>query len=197
MNLTRHTLAVLAACAAGLCLACGGATTPDPVQGAFSGALAGAPNWVLNCTEAVDDGVLCGVGSAAGTRNISLARSTAQGRGRTEIARQLNTVVQSLLTDYQATVTGGEYFGTAADDEQMVVDVSRQITDVAVSGVRQTDTWISRDGNTLYVLMELDAEAFGQALAGLAGLDAGVREYVESNRQRSFDELDEALESLD
>ena len=195
--ITRRSLVVLTAFASSLCFACGGATSPDPVQGAFAGALAGAPTWVLNCTEVVEDGILCGVGSAAGTRNISLARSTAQGRGRTEIARQLNTVVQAMLTDYQATVTGGEYFGTAADDEQMVVDVSRQITDVAVSGVRQTDTWISRDGNTLYVLMELAAEAFGEALAGMAGLDAGVREYVERNRARSFEELDEALESLD
>lgn len=191
------SICLLALAATAGVTACGGAAAPQPVQGAFSNAFDGAPGWVLNCTEAVDDGALCAVGSAEGTRNISLARSTAQGRGRTDISRQLDTVVQSMLTDYQATVTGGEYFGTAADDEQMVVDVSRQITDTTLSGVRQTETWISNDGNTMYVLMVLDSDAFAEALAGMAGLDARVREYVEANRERSFDELDEALESVD
>jgi hypothetical protein len=178
----------------GLLAACGAATTPDPVEGAFRNTMNGAPGWVLNCTSFVDDGVLCAVGSAEGTRNISLARSTAQGRGRTEIARQLELGVQAMLSDYQATVTGGEYFGTAADDEQMVVDVSRQITDISLSGVRQTETWVSNDGSTMFVLMELDGEAFGAALAGLEGLDAGVREYVEQNRADAFAEMDTLLE---
>ena len=194
---TTQTLVVVVAFVSSLCFACGGATSPEPVQGAFAGALAGAPNWVLNCTERVADNVLCGVGSATGTRNISLARSSAQGRGRTDIARQLETNVTSMLEDYQATTTGGEYFGVAADDDQAIVDVSRQITDRAISGVRQTDTWVSSDGNTLYVLMELDADAFAEAVQGLDALDAAVRERVVRDSARAMDRMDAAVEALD
>ena len=202
MNDQHRSFLVLAALLLGVATlaACGGKDRgpeePPRPGSTFQAELEGAPDWVLQSCEAYYDDatdVICGVGSVAGTRNISLARSTAQARGRTEIARTLNTRVESMLRDYQATVTGGSAFGTAADDEQFIQDVSRQITDTAVPGARLVDTWVSNTG-TMWVLMALDLEQFESALGRMEQLDARVREAVEQRAMEAFGDLDEALE---
>ena len=50
----------------------------------------------------------------AGTKNPGLARSAAVARARTEMARGLETKIQALLKDYQATSTGGSDFAKLA-----------------------------------------------------------------------------------
>ena len=90
-----------------------------------------APKWVLGGASTSEQ--ICGVGSAAGSRNASMMRTSAMGRGRTEIARMLGVKVQAMLKDYQSTKTGGEEFGTAANDEQHIVDVAKQITNTTLS----------------------------------------------------------------
>ena len=45
----------------------------------------GAPGWVIQGCRAFwdeDEGMICGIGSAGGSRNVSLMRTTAIGRGR-------------------------------------------------------------------------------------------------------------------
>ena len=81
-----------------------------------------------------------------GTRNISLARTTATARARTEIARSLNTHVSAMLKDCQASTTGGSEYAESASDEQHIVDVSKQITKASLSGTRLKKTWISPKG---------------------------------------------------
>ena len=168
---------------------------PAPVSGAFGGVMDGAPAWVLQGCEGYPNarGAICGVGSVQGTRNLQLARSTAQARGRTEVARILNVHVQAMLEDYQATVTGGDQLGIAADDEQLVTDVSRHVTDISLAGVRQVDTWVSRDGSTLFVLMMLDAEAVHTAISSMESLSPQIRAQVEAASRRAFDRLDAQL----
>ena len=51
--------------------------------------------------------------------------------------------VRSMLKDYQSTTTGGAEFGDSANDEQHVVDVSKQITDISLTGTEIRDTWVS------------------------------------------------------
>lgn len=153
--------------------------------------LKGAPDWVLK-GRGKDDDRIYGLGSVAGTRNVALARTTAQGRGRTEIARSMQLQVESMLKDYQASTTGGEFFGKAASDEQHIEDVSRQITDITLNGTRQEKNWISETG-TLYVLMSLDVESFREAVNGMSELDEEVREAVNDRADEAFRELNEAL----
>ncbi len=150
-----------------------------------------APDWVLKGRGGDDDRIY-GLGSVAGTRNVSLARTTAQGRGRTEIARSLQLQVESMLKDYQATTTGGEYFGRNASDEQHSEDVSRQITDMTLNGTRQDENWISSTG-TLYVLMSLDVESFRGAVQSMGQLDEEIRSAVVERSDEAFRELNEAL----
>ena len=120
-------------------------------------------------------------------------KTAAQGRGRTEIARALDIKVKAMLKDYQATTTGGEEFGSAAADDQHIVDVSKQLTEIDLVGVEQQDMWISQSG-TVYVLMVYDAEKFQAAVAGMNQLSENVRKAVIDRADASFREMDEELE---
>lgn len=154
---------------------------------AMKNELKGAPDWVLGGASSKDK--ICGVGSAAGTRNPSLARTAAIGRGRTAISRTLETQVNSMLKDYQATTTGGENFGNAANDEQHIVDVSKQITQNTISGAEQNKTWIA-DTGTLYVLVCVDVEKFKDSVNKMSQLNEAVREAVVERADKAFEELD-------
>jgi len=171
--------------------ACGSADkkeTGNAVKNEFDG----APKWVLGSSSTAKE--ICGVGSAAGSRNVSMMRTSAMGRGRTEIARMLELKVQSMLKDYQSTTTGGEEFGTAANDEQHIVDVAKQITDTTLSGTEQKESWIS-DSGTLYVLMCADLEKFKNAVSNMGQLSESVRKAVTERADKAFDELSKEIEA--
>jgi hypothetical protein len=155
--------------------------------------LAGAPDWVIKgCSgsSSKDDAEkLCGVGSFNGSRNVTLARTASMARGRTEIARSLSLKVRSMLKDYQSTTTGGAEFGTAANDEQHVVDVSKQITDMSLTGTEIEDTWISNSG-TYYTLMVLDVEKFEKSVGQMDQLSESLRRAISERAGDAFAELD-------
>jgi len=157
---------------------------------------AGAPDWVIEGCSAYpgEDAPtkICGVGSFSGSKNISLSRTASRARGRTEIARSLDVQVKSMLKDYQATTTGGEEFGTAAADEQHVVDVSKQITDISLSGTEIKDTWISPTG-TYYTLMVLDVERFRDSVDKMSNLSEDLRAAISDRADKSFAELNDEL----
>ncbi|MDP6981397.1 MAG: LPP20 family lipoprotein [Myxococcota bacterium] len=154
---------------------------------------AGAPDWVVEgCRSYVgqpDATKLCGVGSFKGSSNISLARTAAMARGRTEIARSLGVKVRSMLKDYQATTAGGGELGTAANDEQHVIEVSKQITDISLTGTEIQDTWISNSG-TYYTLMVLDVDRFEESVSGMQRLSEGVRRAITDRAEAAFANLD-------
>lgn len=173
-------------------MACGG---PEKVTAEFAQTMEDAPAWATKdcAVYAKDKGEkpkLCGVGSVAGTGNIALARTAAEARARTDMARTLDLKVKAMLKDYQATTTGGENFGTAAADEQHVEDVSKQITEMTLSGTRVEDTWISPHDGTYFVLMVLDAEAFKDAVGGMRNLSEAVRKAVIERADKAFQELE-------
>lgn len=170
--------------------ACGSADkkTGNAVKDEFNG----APKWVLGSASTAKE--ICGVGSAAGSRNVSVMRTSAMGRGRTEIARMLELKVQSMLKDYQSTTTGGEDFGKAANDEQHIVDVAKQITDITLSGTEQKESWIS-DSGTLYVLMCADIEKFKNSVNSMSQLSESVRKAVTERADKAFEELSKEIEA--
>jgi len=167
---------------------CGGSSPQQSLNTVVSAELEGAPEWVLVGHDN-NDKTLSAVGSTTGTNNVSLARTAAMGRGRTELARQLAVSVKAMLKDYQATVTGGGAFGEAADDEQYIQDVSKQITDINLTGTRQESTWISKTG-TYYVLVSLDLEAFKDTVKKMKNLSEEVRQAVTDRANGAFAELD-------
>ena len=152
----------------------------------------GAPDWVLGSSSTAQQ--ICGVGSAAGSRNVSMMRTTAMQRGRTEISRMLEIKVQAMLKDYQATTTGGEDFGKAANDEQHIVDVAKLSTDTTLSGTEQKKTWNS-DSGTYYVLMCADIEKFKDSVNNMSQLSESVRKAVTERADKAFDELSKEIEA--
>ncbi len=176
--------------------ACASNTT-EPAD-AMPNEFAGAPQWVIQgCSAYPGEEVptkICGVGSFVGSRNISLARTAAMARGRTEIARTLGIKVKSMLKDYQATTTGGQEFGNSASDEQHIVDVSKQLTDISLSGTEIRDTWISGAG-TYYTLMVLDVNRFRDSLNRMNQLSDGLRKAISDRADASFSEMNEEIEN--
>jgi len=171
-----------------LALACGsdGPEAAAPTDGP----LAGAPDWVLGDCSAhwADDGArLCGVGSVAGTRNISLARTAAIGRARTGIAATLQERVRGMLEGFASTKTGREALGDDAGDSGYMDDVARQITQLTLSSASLEDTWVGPDG-TLYTLVALDAETFGDAVDQMSSLAKPIREAVKVRADDAFRE---------
>ena len=177
--------------------ACGGSeqnttTKKSTLGGDFQDRMADSPEWVRRgCTaySGESGGKVCGVGSMSGTRNLSLCRSQARSRGRTEIARSLNLKVVSMVKDFQETTTGGEYFDQQADDQQHVQDVTKQITNISLPGTIEADSWVSSGGDC-HSLVILDVAAFGKAIEESQQLDARVREYVVKNAEAAFRELE-------
>jgi hypothetical protein len=168
-------------------LACGGEPTPKT---ALQAEMAGLPKWALgNCREGLSDpNMLCGSGSVQGMSNLGLARSAAEGRARTELARTLQVRVKAMLKDYQAATQGGVANDTAS--EQHVEDVSKQITDLSLAGTRVENTFVS-DTGTFWALVVLDSNAFKSALND-EHLDSATRQAIVERADRSFAELDSA-----
>lgn len=177
-----------------IALGCGGTPAKTAPQNQLQAAFAGAPAWVLGCDSYFEGkAVICGVGSVSGTKNPGLAVSAAEGRGRTKIARSLQVQVKAMLKDYQSTTTGGEAFGEASNDEQHIVDVSKQITKISLSGTKKKNTWIGPDG-TMHVLMVLDVETFEDSIKKMSQLDDRVRKAVVARAKKAFSELDAEME---
>jgi len=170
----------------GVLAGCGGQQKPKE---AMKAEIQGLPKWALGkCQEGLKNkDAICGTGSVQGMSNISLARSAAEGRARTELARSLQVRVKSMLKDYQAATTGGPENQTAS--EQHIEDVSKQVSDLTLSGSRLEDSFVSETG-TFWALVVLDTESFKDSLKKMNDLDERIRAHIEKRADRAFRELD-------
>lgn len=188
----------------GLLLGCGTTPPPPPPQPIQPAAQVSplkrefndpsAPAWVRKgCGASFGDKkkLVCGVGIVSGMTNPGLARSAAEARGRTAIARSLSARCKSMLKDFQSTVRGGP--GNKVSDEQYVTDTSKQVTDRTLVGSRLEDTWVS-DAGTTYALIVLDLETFRNQVKEMNQLDEQIRRAIVERADKSFEELDEATE---
>jgi hypothetical protein len=197
-----HRISSIALLAMSLGLACASAPPPPPPapapapvpHNALQADLVGAPRWVMACASAVQGKktLICGVGSIAGMSNIGLARSAAEGRGRTEIARSLQLRVKSMLKDYQSATQGGP--GGKLSSEQHIEDTAKQVTDLTLNGSRLQDSWIS-NGGTFYALMVLDVATFKDSLGEMKQLDDKVRAAISERADQAFEQLEEATDA--
>jgi hypothetical protein len=173
----------------GVVIGCG--SSPPKPQNALQAEMVGAPKWAQGACQLglQNKKAICGTGSVSGMTNVALARSAAEGRGRTELARSLQTRVKAMLKDYQAATQGGPENRTAS--EQHIEDVSKQITDTTLSGTRLEDTWISNAG-TFWALVVLDTEAFKDSMNNMKQLDERMRAAIVKRADKAFSELDDA-----
>jgi type IV pilus biogenesis protein CpaD/CtpE len=91
---------------------------------------------------------LWGIG-AAKQSSLQMSRTTAEARARTSVARQLNTKVDAMFTDYMRDA------GTVDNQTALSLqeDVSRQITSMQLNGARPTQQWQAPDG-TFWIRVE-------------------------------------------
>jgi hypothetical protein len=150
--------------------------------------LEGAPAWVIRGCPGGENRI-CGVGSASGMQNSALRRTAAIGRARTEIARNLQVRVVALLKDYASTTAGERDLRATSDDEQHIVDVSKQITNMTLAGTEIMDTWIS-GSSTYYALVTLDVDKFSHTVSRMNQLSESVRSAVTERAEDAFGDLE-------
>ena len=138
------------------------------------------------------------VGIAADNPNPAARRSQAIARGRSELARTLQTSVQSMVKDYMQTNRDFYDMDTASSMEYFE-DISRQVTDEVLVGSRQVNAWRDPADNTLYVLMRLDFDdviAEYKASMSQAYAREAQRKRIKANADAFEDELDTQIDKL-
>lgn len=186
-------LSFIAFCSGALLTGCG-TKVPPGHEAVMRTEYQGAPDWVMRgCStywNAADARrMICGVGASDGTLNPTMARESATGRARADIAKKIRVTVTSILKDYQATTTGGAHYGTDADDEQHIESITKEITDMNLPGTEMVDSWIS-DNGTYYVLVALDVEKFKDSIHKTDDLSGKLKNAI-------FERVDQALENLE
>ncbi len=154
------------------------------------------PEWLVKGGKAYsgDKRAFYGVGSAGRVRNPSLMRKSAQAQARREIANQFKVYVAALNKQYLADITAGD--GDAHSEEQAVTDTLKELTEATLQGVTIEEYWEHPERNEAYALARLDldnfmkkAKKYLEAKAEYQELSAKVRERIEKNAEKAFDEL--------
>src|ERR1700720_4080124 len=156
-------------------VACGGEKKPEMSNQIQH---ANGPDWVNRGSGAFggEKGrIFYGVGIASGIRNAAMRRSTADSRGRAEIAKTLDTYVSVLNKDYQASTTAGDM--SASSEEQHVEQALKAYSQMELSGAVIVDHWVDTDG-TEFSLAQLDMASFKDNLDKMKELNAKVRDTV-------------------
>ena len=138
------------------------------------------PDFYLNPPMAED--AIYGVGDAK-MSSLSMSKTMATSRARDDVARQIEVSVKNAITDYAQ--EAGE--GNNNQAIQFAENVSRQIVDITLKGVKTKEIEVAQDG-TVYVLVEYSVNQL---------LDSAEAEF-KRNDAAAFAEFkaDEALEML-
>jgi hypothetical protein len=143
----------------------------------------GTPEWI---NDFPPEDVFWGIGIAKQS-SPSMSMTTAEARARVSVARQLNTKVQAMFTDYNQ--DAGNVRNQA--NTSLQEDVSRQITNMDVSGVRPIKRWQAPDGTWWYLVELKKSEARSQMASILRNEEA---EYAQFKAQQALQMLDIQLE---
>jgi hypothetical protein len=151
-----------------------------------------APDWVRS-GSGVRDGVVYGVGSASGIMNTSLARTTAANRARAEVSRILEVYSASLMKDYQASTTAGDF--SASDEEQRVEQAIKTFSAQLLDGAEVREYWLDAAGNTWFAQVALDFERSAEVAAARERMSPGLSNWVQANGASVLESLDADMKS--
>jgi hypothetical protein len=153
------------------------AAAPAPVAGPVT-----TPDWL---NDFPPEDVLWGIGTAKQS-SPTMSMTTAEARARVAIARQLSSKVQAMFTDYN--LDAGNVRNQA--NSSMQEDVSRQITNMDVSGARPIKRWQAPDG-TWWYLVEFKKSDAKKAVASILGNEEA--QYAQFKAQQALQMLDTQL----
>ncbi len=133
-----------------------------------------APDWVTGDCRAhwargSEDGrLVCGVGSAAPSRNPVAARETAIARARAAIARGLQVTIESLVRLEDSS-------RDADDSNSMLRTIVQQLSSAALPASRVVATWNAPSG-AVHALVSLEVAKVQQAMRRAPGIPIQIRE---------------------
>lgn len=149
------------------------------------------PEWVQKGNGAFldkDQKAFYGVGAVAGVANKPLAKTAADNRARAEISKIFETYSASLMRDYAASTTAGDFKRTS--EEQNIEQSIKTFSANSISGVVIIDHWTDPADGTIYSLARLDLDKFKENIQQAKELNAAVRDYVRKNAEKAFDNLE-------
>jgi hypothetical protein len=150
-----------------------------------------APSWVSDGCEVAADAAdepdgLCAVGRASEGAQVAERTAAAEENGRAQLARKLDTPVQSMLAGFTAAnAAGGDVL--VAADVGAPTDVPQHLATTAVGGATRSDLWISPSG-TVYALMVLDVTHFQRAVWSDPELPQALRAHLAREAPAALDE---------
>ena len=137
------------------------------------------PDWF---NDFPPDEVIWGIGTAKQS-SPSMSMTTAEARARTNIARQLQTKVEAMFVDYNLDAGNVNSQANAAMQE----DVSRQITNIDLTGARPIKRWEAKDG-TWWYLVEYRKSDARNAVTSILGNEEAA--YAQFKAQQALQYLD-------
>jgi len=140
------------------------------------------PDWL---NDLPPEDVFWGIGIAKQS-SPSMSMTTAEARARVAIARQLQTRVQAMFTDYNN--DAGNVRNQA--NTSLQEDVSRQITNMDVSGARPIKRWQAPDGTWWYLVEMKKSDARAQMTSMLRNEEA---QFAQFKAQQALQMLDNQL----
>jgi hypothetical protein len=148
-----------------------------------SAAAPATPTWWDDISPPAD--VLWGDGMARQS-SPAMSMQTAEARARVSIARQLDAKVQAMFIDYNRDAGSVGRQANASLQE----NVSREITNMNVSGARGIKRWQAPDG-TYYYRVEFSKRDARTAVASILGNQEAA--FAEFKAQQALDMLDRQL----
>jgi len=165
--------------------ACAGKTMVESDLG-----IKGAPEWVNKGTQFLNDKggrLFHGVGEAPAMGVVSLQKSTADNRARTEVARIFSSYMEAISSDFTAaSASGGEGLSEQAMSQQI-----KNVTKVNLSGVKIIAHWKDKKTNIIYSLAELDHKNVEKIIKTTRDMNSDLKRYMEKHGKNIFDKLDE------
>lgn len=157
--------------------ACSGKQTIESDMG-----MSGAPDWVNEGTQAVDDDggrYIQGVAFAPPLNDESLQISTADSRARAEVARVVSSFVDSTLSDYSA--SSGDAAVTSI--EQTVISSTR----TALNGARIKARWKDSETGNIYSFAEMDMETLDDSIGAAGELSQSFKAFFSERANANFE----------
>lgn len=181
--------AVMMAFAALPLAACGGPKTNEGVTSPNTPAVE-YPEWVMKGSGAFggEKKVFYAVGAKSGIRNPALLRSAADNRSRAEMQKIFETYSASLMKDYAASTTAGDF--SASSEEQHVEEAVKTFAAGTLNGVQVVDHWIHPVDGTMYSLARLDLDGFMDMIDTAKELGEKVKDRVKRAAEKSFADLE-------
>ncbi|AEF81991.1 hypothetical protein [Leadbettera azotonutricia] len=146
------------------------------------------PPWI---NEQPPEDMLWGIG-VADSAQVQMRMTMADSRARQDIARQIQTLAQGMVTDYAREAGGID--NTAA--LQFAESVSRQVAQANLQGAVRDVMWNTPDNKTLWVRIKMSKSDAAKTAADQASkaIESEAARYAEFKAMDALKMMDSALD---